>query len=158
VRRRRLREPFVYFVDECLGRHVVPDALREAAQEGERVEVLPQGTADVDWIPLAHQGGWVCLTKDRALRRRPNELSALLAAELAVFVVGEARGEAQAARIVLALSSIRRALRSRDVPLIARVDEDGGVTVTYEGGKQLSPPRKIKPKVGRGGGTHEPGD
>jgi hypothetical protein len=148
VRRRRLREPFVYFVDECLGRHVVPDALRQALQEGERVEVLPQGTADVDWIPLAHRGGWVCLTKDRALRRRPNELSALLSAELAVFVVGEARGEAQAARIVLALATIRRALRSRDVPLIARVDNDGGVTVLYEGGRQLSPPRRMKPKLG----------
>jgi hypothetical protein len=62
VRRHRLREPFVYFVDECLGRHVVPDALRQAVDEGERVEVLPQGTADVDWIPLAHAGGWVCLS------------------------------------------------------------------------------------------------
>jgi hypothetical protein len=154
VRRHRLREPFVYFVDECLGRHVVPDALRQAVGEGERVEVLPQGTADVDWIPLAHAGGWVCLTKDRALRRRPNELSALLSAALAVFVVGEARGEAQAARIVLALPTIRRAVRSRDVPLIARVDDDGGVTLTYEGGKQLMPPRKMKPKLGRGGASH----
>jgi hypothetical protein len=146
VPRRRLREPFVYFVDECLGRHVVPDALRQAVHEGERVEILPQGTADVDWIPLAHRGGWVCLTKDRAVRRRPNELSALLASDLAVFVVGEARGEAQAARIVLALPTIRRALRVRDVPLIARIEHDGGVSVLYDGGKQLSPPQRLKPK------------
>ena len=87
------------------------------------------------------------------MRRRPNELSALLAAELAVFVVGEARGEAQAALIVLALPTLRRALRSRDVPLIARVDDDGGVTLAYEGAKQLTPPRKMKPKLGRGGGS-----
>ena len=26
MRRRRLPEPFVFFIDECLGRHVVPDA------------------------------------------------------------------------------------------------------------------------------------
>jgi hypothetical protein len=84
VRRRRLREPFIYFVDEYLGRHVVPDALRQAVREGERVQVLPQGTLDLDWIPLAHRGGWACLTKDHALRRRPNELLALLAAGLEV--------------------------------------------------------------------------
>jgi hypothetical protein len=146
VRRRRLREPFVYFVDECLGRHVVPDALRAVVEEGERVQMLPQGTADLDWIPLAHRGGWVCLTKDRALRRRPNELAALLAAELAVFVVGEARGEAQAARIVLALPTIRRALRSRDAPLIARVEDDGGIAIMFENGKPMRPPRRMKPK------------
>ena len=149
MRRRRLREPFVYFVDECLGRHVVPDALRRAVEVGERVEVLPQGTLDVDWIPVAHRGGWVCLTKDRALRRRPNELAALLAAEFAVFVVGEARGEAQAARIVHALPTMRRALRARDVPLIGRVEDDGGVTILYDGGKQLSPPRRMKPTRGQ---------
>lgn len=150
MQRRRLREPFVYFVDECLGRHIVPGAVREAIDEGERVEVLAQGTADVDWIPRAHHGGWVCLTKDRALRRRPNELAALLAADLAVFLVGEARGEAQAARIVLALPTIRRALRCRDVPLIARIDDEGGIAVLYEGGKQLNPARRMKLKLGRG--------
>lgn len=146
MRRRRLREPFVYFVDECLGRHVVPDALRRALLPDEHLEMLPPGTADVDWIPLAHRGGWVCLTKDRALQRRPNELNALLAAELAVCVVGEARGEAQAARIVQSLPTIRRAMRSRDVPLIARVDDSGGLSIIYEGGVQLRPPQRMKLK------------
>lgn len=51
--RRRLREPFVYFVDECLGRHVVPDALRAAVDADERVEQRPQGTLDLEWIPDA---------------------------------------------------------------------------------------------------------
>jgi hypothetical protein len=75
VRRHRLPEPFVVFVDECLGRNVVPDALRGAITEGERVEVRAQGTLDLDWIPAADAGGWVCFTKDHELRRRPNELA-----------------------------------------------------------------------------------
>jgi hypothetical protein len=154
VRHRRLREPFTYFVDECLGRHIVPDALRSTIQTGEQVAILPQGTLDVDWIPQAHRGGWVCFTKDRALRHRPNELAALLAANIAVFVVGEARGEVQAARIVLALSTVRRALRSRDVPLIARIDDEGGVTILYDGGRQLKPAPRMKLKHG-GRGTSE---
>jgi len=45
VRRHRLPEPFVFFVDECLGRHIVPDALRGAVNEGERVEVARRGNA-----------------------------------------------------------------------------------------------------------------
>jgi hypothetical protein len=45
VRRHRLLEPFVFFVDECLGRHIVPDALRAAVDEGERVELRAQGNA-----------------------------------------------------------------------------------------------------------------
>lgn len=156
MRRHRLREPFVYFVDECLGRHVVPDTLREAVARGERVEMLPQGTTDLEWIPAAHRGGWVCLTKDRAVRKRPNELAALLAGELAVFVVGEARGEVQAARIVRALPTLRRALRSRDVPLIARIDDDGGITISYEAGQHLSPARRVKPKGGGSRAAKDP--
>jgi hypothetical protein len=144
VRRRRLREPFVYFVDECLGRLVVPKALRDALDDNERVETLPQGTQDLDWIPTADAAGWVCLTKDRALRRRPNELSALLNTSFAVFVIGEARGEVHATRIVAALPTMRRVLRARDVPLIARIEEDGSVTVLYEAGARLTPPRRIK--------------
>jgi hypothetical protein len=86
VRRHRLREPFVYFVDECLGRHVVPDGLRGAIDHAERVEQRPQGTLDLEWIPeAASSSNWVCFTKDRALRRRPNELAALLRGTLATF-------------------------------------------------------------------------
>jgi PIN like domain len=147
VRRRRLREPFVYFVDECLGRHIVPKALRGSIDDGERVETRPPGTLDLDWIPAANAGGWVCLTKDRALRRRPNELSALLSGAFAVFLIGEARGEVHAERLVRALPVMRRALRSRDVPLIARIEDDGGITILYEDGKRLEPPRRLKLKA-----------
>jgi hypothetical protein len=113
VRRRRLREPFVYFVDECLGRHVVPDGLRGALGAGEAVVTRPKGTLDLDWIPQANAGGWVCFTKDRALSKRPNELSALLGTSFATFMLGEATGEIHAARIVLAmrLGSPRRVKR-----------------------------------------------
>lgn len=70
MRRRRLPEPFAFYVDECLGRHVVPDALRAALLPGEEVVTLPQGTQDEDWLPRAGER-WVCFTKDGALRRRP---------------------------------------------------------------------------------------
>jgi hypothetical protein len=148
VRRHRLPEPFVFFVDECLGRHVVPDALREAINEGERVELRAQGTLDLDWIPAADAGGWVCFTKDHELRRRPNELAALLRGTFAVFLLGEASGREHAVRVARALPVVRRVLRARDVPLIARIEADGGVSVLYEAGRRLDPPRRVKPKRG----------
>jgi hypothetical protein len=116
VRRRRLPEPFVFFVDECLGRHVVPDAVRGAVIPGERVEIRPQGTLDVDWIPVADAHGWVCFTKDHGLRHKPNELAALLRDSFAVFLLGEAAGWEHAERLVRALPVIRRVLRVREVP------------------------------------------
>jgi PIN domain-containing protein len=146
VRRHRLPEPFVFFVDECLGRHVVPDALRDAVSEGERVELRAQGTLDLDWIPAADAGGWACFTKDHELRRRPNELAALLGGMFAVFLLGEASGPEHAVRIVKALPVVRRVLRARDVPLIARVEADGVVVVVYEAGRRLDQPRRVKPK------------
>jgi hypothetical protein len=149
VRRHRLPEPFVFFVDECLGRHIVPDALRAAMDEGERVELRAQGTQDLDWIPAADAGGWACFTKDHELRRRPNELTALLRSTFAVFLLGEASGREHAARVVRALPVVRRVLRSRDVPLIARIEADGAIVVLYEAGRRLEPPRRVKPK-GRG--------
>lgn len=148
MRRHRLPEPFVFFVDECLGRHVVPDALREAINEGERVELRAQGTLDLDWIPAADAGGWVCFTKDHELRRRPNELAALLRGTFAVFLLGEASGREHAVRVARALPVVRRVLRARDVPLIARIEADGGVSVLYEAGRRLDPPRRVKPKRG----------
>lgn len=63
MRRRKLREPFVFFVDECLGRYEVPDGLRAAIADGEQVVTRPKGTLDLVWIPEADANGWVCFTK-----------------------------------------------------------------------------------------------
>lgn len=148
MRHRRLREPFVYFVDECLGRHVVPEGLGAAVAPGELVITRPKGTLDLDWIPLADAGGWVCFTKDRALRKRPNELAALLGSNFATFMLGEATGEVHAMRIVSALPVVRRILRVRGVPLIARIEEDSAVTVLYEDGTLQESPRRMKRRAG----------
>ena len=80
------------------------------------------------------------------MRRRPNELAALLGGSFAVFLVGEASGQEHAKRIVRALPVVRRVLRSRDVPLIARIEVEGVVAILYEGGQRLEPPRRIEPK------------
>lgn len=106
----------VLFIDECLGRHLVPRALRDA---GASVEVhhehFAPGTIDAEWLPLVGQRRWVVLTKDRHVRRRPLELEAILSSGARAFVLtcGDLQGPEQATLLVRALPKIRRICRQR---------------------------------------------
>lgn len=146
MRRRRLPEPFVFYVDECLGRHVVPDAIRAALLEGEEIKLLPGGTADEDWLPSAGDQ-WICLTKDGAMRHRPNELEAIRRAGAGIILLGEASGPEQARRVVAGLPLVRRVARAHDLAFIARLQPDGSIVLLYEAGERLDPPKRIRPKV-----------
>jgi len=39
---------------------------------------IQQGDKDPDWIPLVARAGWVIITRDRHLKHRPAELSAIV--------------------------------------------------------------------------------
>jgi PIN like domain len=145
VLRRRLPEPFVFYVDECLGRHVLPEAIERILLEGESIKMLPQGTPDEEWLPLAGER-WICLTKDGALRRRPNELAAICRVGAGIVLLGETSGEEQARRVVAAMPLIRRVARSTDLAFIVRLERDVRVTVMYEAGERLVKPRTMRPK------------
>ena len=100
------KDSLVYFVDECLGQHLVADALRNA---GAHVEVhhqhFPPGAPDADWLPVVGQRRWIVLTKDRHIRRRELEISAIIHARVRAFVLTAAdlTGAEQAAIFVRAL-------------------------------------------------------
>jgi len=126
-------EPLTCFIDECLGRRAVPDALKAA---GVLVmlhhELFPAGTDDTAWLrALADRADLVVLTKDTRIRRRTLERTALTAAGLKVFALssGNLPGEAQAAAFVRALPRIRRLARTPG-PFIARVTATGAVDLT----------------------------
>lgn len=146
MQHRRLPEPFTFFVDECLGRHVVREAVAAALLDGEQVTTRPQGTEDEAWLPVAGER-WVCLTRDRALMRRPNELAAICRVGAAIFMLGNARGEEQARIVVAALPVVRRVARTHDLAIIARIELDGCITVFFEGGKRLHTPKRVRPKI-----------
>ena len=71
-----------FSIDRSLGRHIVPDALREAGAlvhvmaevHGERTG---QGLADTNWLRDADEAGCFVLMKDDRIRYRPAELDAL---------------------------------------------------------------------------------
>lgn len=147
-----LDPPFVFFVDRCLGRGVVPEALRTALLEGERVEIhdehyLPN-TQDIEWLSEVGKRGWIVISQDQNITRNPLEQRALHSASVAFFGLGSANatGKEKAESLVTALEGIRRALRRFSPPMIATVTQSGDVVVKWVNGGRLKQPRRISPK------------
>lgn len=147
--RRRPPEPFVFFVDECLGAEDLASALASAvdAAAGETVKTLPSGALDEEWLPSAGRDGWIVISKDRAMLRRENHLAAILDHGVALVTVGEANGREHARRIVGALPTVRRVARTTDVAFIARISSDCSMEITYEASEKLPRARAIKQKI-----------
>ena len=121
-------EPIVFFVDRSLGKHAVVNALREA---GARVEAhddhFEQNTEDPDWIPEVSTRGWVILTKDARIRKRPIELGAIRAAKARVFVITNQamKGSEVAELFVKYLKRMEKLARSERSPFWATVTSSG---------------------------------
>jgi hypothetical protein len=94
-----------FFVDRSLGKSIVL-GLRTVGLHiysmadiyGER---RAQRLSDAEWLNDAGANGWVVLTKDRAIRRRPSERDALMGAGVRVFCLTSAdlRGAEQLERL-----------------------------------------------------------
>jgi len=101
----RSQRPPEFFVDRSLGRHRVPEALRQAGWNlrthheiyGERDE----GVADVEWLEFCGLHDLPVLSKDRRLRYRPAEIEAIRRFGVRAFVLtsGNLIASEQAARI-----------------------------------------------------------
>jgi hypothetical protein len=104
-----------FFIDRSLGRRIVPNALREAGVTVHTMadvygEMVGQRLRDETWLFDAGRRGWVVLMKDDAIRRRPAEREALVAAGVRAFCLTNAqlRGADQARRLVANLDRILR--------------------------------------------------
>lgn len=79
-----------FFVDRSLGRHRVPNLLRE---DGWSLITLAEhygipadeDVDDVDWLELAGQNRWPALMKDEKIRYRPAERAAVMAHDVRAF-------------------------------------------------------------------------
>ena len=136
-RRSRQRElPLVVcFVDECLGSGDVPRALMSC--EGVDVQLhrdhFDQGTRDVDWLPVVAGRGWVVLTKDVQITRRPIEVEAWKRAQAVVVALQSQslNGSQQGAALAKAMPRIRGWLVRYRRPLIITVSRSGTPTVKF---------------------------
>jgi predicted nuclease of predicted toxin-antitoxin system len=121
-----------FFIDRCLGKHVVADALREAGAEV-RVhdDFFPQDAPDEEWLRQAGKQRWVVLTKDSRIRYRKGELSSIMRFGVRVFVLTakHVSGQAMAEIWVGSLPAIRNLLARHPGPFIAQVTRARGVRI-----------------------------
>jgi hypothetical protein len=111
---------------------VVAQALRNA---GETVEIhddhfLPDAK-DAEWLIEVGRKGWIVLTKDDRIRYRATEQQALRNAGVRAFVLASAqlRGSEMAEAYVKALPKMKRLLKNRPGPFIAKVTRGGSVSI-----------------------------
>ena len=85
--------------------------------------------SDVEWLRVAGSEEWVVLTRDKNIRLRQIERSALIAAHVAAFVFtgGNASGVETAEAIVAALPRIETRLIADKPPFICRITASGNV-------------------------------
>lgn len=143
-------EPFTFFVDRCLGRYDVPNAVRGALGPGESLRIhddlLAQDTLDEAWLPMVAGRGWIVLSKDPSMRRTPLVADALRAARVAAFYLanGQISGAVAGQAFVAALPRIRKAARRFDMTVVGSVDMTGAVTVVWADSEKLARPVRLK--------------
>jgi len=114
VRRSRTPpEPPEFFVDRSLGKHLIPNGLRQAGFTVHTLasvygEQRAQAVSDEEWIKRSAVRGWVVLTKDDRIRRRPAELRAVRAHAVRMFCLTNAnlQGPEQLDRLLANINRI----------------------------------------------------
>jgi len=120
------------FLDRSLGKKTVAEALRNT---GLKVEVhddhFAQDATDESWLTVVGKRGWIVLTKDRRIRFRAIERTALVNNAVRAFVLtaGDIDGTSMAALFVKALPKILKFSASYAPPFIATISKTGVVTM-----------------------------
>ncbi|HKY07067.1 MAG TPA: hypothetical protein VJQ55_02450 [Candidatus Binatia bacterium] len=128
----KLPEPLVFFIDRCLGRKIVAQALREL---GGTVEIHDDHFApdakDEDWLVEVGNRGWIVLTKDDRIRYRITERTALASARVRTFVLASSQlhGAEMASAFVKALPKIKELIAKYPPPFIGRVSRSGNISL-----------------------------
>jgi predicted nuclease of predicted toxin-antitoxin system len=98
-----------------------------------------EDTLDEEWLRRAGSEGWVVLTKDKLIRKRPLERAALIAARVRAFVFtgGNVSGVEMAESIIAAMPRILRIIATTPPPFIARITASGAVHVIEASVKEI---------------------
>ena len=123
---------FVFFLDSCLGRHVVAEALRTAGAEVKvHADYFREDALDDEWLDQVGKRGWLVLTKDKRIRYRRAEFAAVVQANVRLFVLtaGNVTAMEMGEIFVKALRRMIRLAGNHDAPFVARVTKGGGVSL-----------------------------
>lgn len=118
----------VFFIDEALGKHQIPDALRTA---GERVEtysdIFSSGIPDTEWLEYAGRNKRLAITKDKRIRHRRVEIEAIRNYRVMVFRFssGNLSGNQMAEILIKAKDRIKKFAAKNKGPFIVTLSSDG---------------------------------
>ncbi len=139
-------EPFVVFVDRCLGNKRIVSALQEM---GITVEIhddhFAKDAKDTDWLPEVGKRGWVVLTKDSGISKRNLEKIAVVQAKVKMFVLASKSlsGADMAEAFRKAALPMQEFARDNVAPFIAKVYRDGRVEAWKDHQELLEEIREI---------------
>ena len=81
------------FIDRSLGRRKIPERLRQVHPNViAHDDVFAQDTDDEVWLMEAGRRGWIVLTKDERIRRKPGEQTAIAGFGARCFVLHPTKG------------------------------------------------------------------
>ena len=127
----------VFFIDRCLGKHIIPDALRRA---GCNVichdEVFDPDEKDTVWLNAAGSKGWIVITRDKKIVSRKNELIEVISGSVVVFILVSKKpltGNQMAKILLKSIPKIKKYHRKiiekelGDPPYIFKISSNGNV-------------------------------
>ena len=126
----------VFFVDRDLGRHIFPDALEAAGLAIQRHDDhFGPETPDEVWVPQVAAQGWIAITGDQKILRRPLALAAIerTRATLLVVVGNHAPTRELAANFINTLPKIERLLETMEPPAAAKIYRPTPKELVFEG-------------------------
>lgn len=120
-----------FFFDNCLS----PQIVEGLKLFGEDVEHLRNSfaadTPDTIWIPEVAKRGWILITRDKAIRKKPLELEALTRSGLSTFIFLQKRDPDRWGWVELVVrrwTEVKDFASSERRPFAAGIPEKGHIT------------------------------
>ena len=122
----QLLEQTVFYVDRCLGRQVATELRGAGLKIEEHLDHFADDEDDDVWLPQVAKKGWVVLTKDKAMRKKPNERACIIENQVRMFTLpnGNLTGLQMIERYLSSKLRIARFLCDNEGPFIAVVQAD----------------------------------
>jgi len=118
------------FIDRCAWSRRLGEALRDADIPFIiHDDKFAKDCADVDWLPIVGLKGWIVITRDKNIRRKPNELKAFREAKVIAFALASGNASAEdTARLVVGLyPKIVRKVRGAKPPAMFSITLSGKI-------------------------------
>lgn len=123
------------FIDRCAWSNRLGEALTTAnIPFTPHHEHFEQACPDVDWLPVVGKNGWVVVTRDKNIRRKPNELHAfkdnnVLAIVLSSGSSSQASAADTANLLVELYAKLMRKIKAGKPPLMFNVTLMGTISL-----------------------------